>query len=72
MQDFENNSPYSPVEAAHILRDTAESYYYILSGAEKFNTLNAAHKHHLSKAIDRANDVGRLIDDLVKIVKEEI
>lgn len=72
MQDFDNNNPYSPEAAAHILRDTAESYYYILSGAEKFNTLNAAHKHHLSKAIDRANDVGKVIDELTKILKSEI
>ena len=72
MQDFENTFTYSPSEAAHILRDTAEAYYFILCGAEKINTLTAAHKHHLSKAIDRANDIGKVVDDLTKILKDEI
>ncbi|MEG2637885.1 MAG: hypothetical protein RR992_00065 [Clostridiales bacterium] len=55
-----------------MLRDTAEAYYYILSGAEKFNALTVAHKHHLSKAVERANDIGKVVDELTKILKDEL
>ena len=72
MQCFDNNSPYTPEEAAHILRDASEAYYYIVCAAEKMNTLTAAHKHHLGNAIDRANDSGKVIDQLIKVLKEEI
>ncbi len=72
MQNFDNNCPYTPEEAAHLLKDVSESYFYLLSGAEKLNMITAAHKHHLSSAIDRANDAGKVIDQLIKILKDEI
>ena len=28
MQDFDNNSPYTEEEAAHMLRDVSEAYYF--------------------------------------------
>lgn len=72
MQCFDNNSPYTPEEAAHMLRDVSESYYFIISAAEKFNGITAAHKHHLSAALDRANDSGKLVDQLIKTLKSEL
>ncbi len=68
MQDFDNNCPYTPEEAAKMLRDISEAYFYLLSGAEKFNTITAAHKHHLGNALDRANNTGKVIDQLVKVL----
>ena len=55
-----------------MLRDVSEAYYFAVSAAEKFNALTTAHKHQLEKAIDRACDLGKLVDILGKIVKEEI
>ncbi len=72
MQDFDNNCPYSEEEAAHMLRDVSEAYYFTVSAAEKFNNLTAVHKHQLEKAVDRAADLGKLVDTLAKIVKDEI
>ncbi|HMM06540.1 MAG TPA: hypothetical protein PKD52_07740 [Clostridiales bacterium] len=72
MQDFDNNSPYTEEEAARMLRDVTEAYYFAVSAAEKFNALTAAHKHQLEKAIDRAADLGKVVDTLGKIVKDEL
>ena len=72
MQDFANNCPYSEGEAAHMLRDVAEAYYFAVAAAEKFNAMTIAHKHQLEKAIDRAADLGKVVDTLGKIVKVEL
>ncbi len=72
MQDFDNNSPYTEEEAAHMLRDVSEAYYYAVCAAEKFNAITIAHKHQLEKAVDRASDLGKLVDTLGKIVKDEL
>lgn len=72
MQCFDNNSPYTPEEAAHMLRDVSESYYFLISAAEKYNTITAAHKHHLSAALDRANDGGKVVEQLLKVLKSEL
>ena len=72
MQNFDNNSPYTAEEAAHLLKDLSESYFYLLSGAEKFNAITAAHRHHLGNAIDRANDAGKVIDQLLRVLRDEI
>lgn len=71
MQDFDNNCPYTEKEITRMLRDAAEAYYFAVCAAEKFNTLTVAHKHHLSRAVDRAADMGKLVDTLAKAVKEE-
>lgn len=72
MQEFDNNCPYNEEEAAHMLRDVSEAYHFAACAAEKFNALTSAHKHQLEKAIDRAADLGKLVDTLTKIVKEEL
>lgn len=72
MQDFDNNTPYSEEEAAHLLRDVTEAYHLAVCAAEKFNGVTTAHKHQLEKAIDRASELGKLVDMLAKIVKEEL
>lgn len=72
MTSFDNNCPYTPEEAAKLLKELSESYFYLLSGAEKLNMITAAHKHHLGSAIDRANDTGKVIDRLIKILRDEI
>lgn len=71
MQDFDNNRPYSEEEVAHMLRDVAEAYYFSVCAAEKFNALTVAHKHQLTRAVDRAADLGKLVDCLSKAVKDE-
>ena len=72
MQDFDNNSPYTVEEAAQMLRNVAEAYYFAVSAAEKFNALTVAHKHQLEKAVDRAADLGKVVDSLGEIVKDEL
>lgn len=71
MQDFDNNRPYNDEEVAHMLRDVAEAYYFSVCAAEKFNALTVAHKHQLGRAIDRAADLGKLVDSVAKTVKDE-
>ncbi|MBR5328858.1 MAG: hypothetical protein IKV45_01480 [Firmicutes bacterium] len=71
MQDFDNNCHYSEEEVAHMLRDVAEAYYFSVCAAEKFNALTVAHKHQLVRAVDRASDLGKLVDCLAKAVKDE-
>ena len=55
-----------------MLRDVSEAYHFAVCAAEKFNALTVAHKHQLEKAIDRAADLGKLVDTLGKIVKDEL
>lgn len=72
MQDFANNSPYCEEEVTHMLRNVAEAYYFAVCAAEKFNMLTTAHKHQLERAIDRACDLGKLVDAAAKSVKDEM
>lgn len=72
MQDFERNCSYDEKEAAHMLRDVSEAYYYAVCAAEKFNALTVAHKHQLNRAVDRASELGKLVEVLTKAVKDEI
>ncbi len=55
-----------------MLRDVAEAYYFAVAAAEKFNAMTIAHKHQLEKAIDREADLGKVVDTLGKIVKDEL
>ena len=71
MQDFDNNSSYTEQEVTRMLRDTAEAYYFAVCAAEKFNTLTVAHKHHLTRAVDRASEMGKIVDVIGKAVKDE-
>ncbi|MBQ4091935.1 MAG: hypothetical protein IJC82_01300, partial [Firmicutes bacterium] len=37
----------------------------------KFNALTVAHKHQLNRAVDRASELGKLVEVLTKAVKDE-
>lgn len=71
MQDFDNNCPYAEEEVARMLRDVSEAYYFAVCAAEKFNSLTVAHKHQLTRAVDRAADLGKLVECMAKSVKDE-
>lgn len=48
-----------------ILKQLVESYRLLVGAAEEFNRITLAHKKDLSNAIDRADNLGDIIDDII-------
>lgn len=55
-----------------ILKPLVESYRLLVGSAEEFNRITLAHKKDLSKAINRADDLGDIIDDVIDILDSTI
>lgn len=48
------------------LKPLSESYRLLVGAAEEFNGITLAHKKDLEDAIDRADDLGDIIDKVIK------
>lgn len=47
-----------------ILNSISNSYRLLVGAAEEFNRITLVHRHEAEKAIDRADDLGDIIDDV--------
>ncbi|MGI6711947.1 MAG: hypothetical protein ACOX4L_04320 [Bacillota bacterium] len=47
------------------LKPLAESYKLLVCAADEFNNIALAHKKDVKKAIDRADNLGDIIDDVI-------
>lgn len=52
------------------LKPLAESYRLLVSAADEFNGIAPAHKKDVKKAIDRAGNLGDIIDDVISTLDE--
>lgn len=49
-----------------VLEPLSESYRLLVGAADEFNKITLAHKKDLEAAIDRADDLGDIIDKVIK------
>jgi hypothetical protein len=49
-----------------ILSSISNSYRLLVGAAEEFNRITLVHRHEAEEAIDRADDLGDIIDDVEK------
>ncbi|MDF2840983.1 MAG: hypothetical protein K0Q99_1755 [Clostridia bacterium] len=47
-----------------ILASLSNSYRLLIGGAEEFNRITLVHRHEAEEAIDRADELGDIIDDV--------
>jgi len=59
-------------EIISYLKPLVESYRLLVGSAEEFNKITLAHKKDLEKAIDRANELGEIIDKLLNFLDSEM
>ena len=55
-----------------LLKGLTESYHTLISSAETFNRLSFSSKDDVEDAVDRADDLGDLIDDVLEMLKMQI
>lgn len=55
---------------ADILTKLVSSYRLLIGGAAEFNTIAMAHKNDVKDAIKRADALGDIIDDYIKILEK--
>jgi len=53
-------------QLVQLLKPLSESYRLLVGAADEFNKITLAHKKDLSDAIHRADDLGEIIDKLIK------
>jgi hypothetical protein len=53
-----------------LLRNYVEMYRLLVSSATELNTVPLAKKSEVKHAIDRINEIGELIDDLLKVIEK--
>ncbi|MBB6716520.1 hypothetical protein [Clostridium gasigenes] len=54
---------------ADLLGKFVNAYRLLIAGAGELNTIALSKKNEVKDALDRAEDVGAIIDDLVKIIE---
>ncbi|MEG1287432.1 MAG: hypothetical protein RSD13_05205 [Clostridium sp.] len=54
---------------ADLLGKFVNSYRLLIGGAGELNNIALAKKNEVKDALDRAEDVGAIIDDLVKVIE---
>lgn len=54
---------------ADLLSKLSNSYRLLVAGAGELNVIALANKKDVRKAIKRANELGRVIDDLIKVLE---
>ena len=54
---------------ADLLGKFVNSYRLLIGGASELNGINLAKKEVIKDALERAEDVGSIIDDLVKVIE---
>ncbi|MGI6685108.1 MAG: hypothetical protein ACOX47_06480 [Bacillota bacterium] len=62
----------STAQLVTTIKSLSESYRLLVEAAEEFNKITLAHKRDLEDAIDRADDLGDIIDKLIKILDKSI
>lgn len=53
---------------ADLLSKLSNSYRLLVAGAGELNVIALANKKDVRKAIKRANELGRIIDDLIRVL----
>jgi len=53
-----------------ILATISNSYRLLVGAAEEFNRISLVHRHDAEEAIDRADDLGDIIDDVDRELKK--
>lgn len=53
-----------------ILASISSSYRLLVGAAEEFNRISLVHRHDAEEAIDRADDLGDIIDDVDRELKK--
>ncbi|MDF2890062.1 MAG: hypothetical protein K0R80_429 [Clostridia bacterium] len=53
-----------------ILATISNSYRLLVGAAEEFNRISLVHRHDAEEAIDRADDLGEIIDDVDRELKK--
>ncbi|MEL7566733.1 MAG: hypothetical protein AAGU27_17890 [Dehalobacterium sp.] len=54
------------IDLIFVLKPLSESYRLLVGAADEFNKIALAHKKDLEDAIDRADDLGDIIDKVIK------
>ncbi|HHT63844.1 MAG: hypothetical protein ACOX4H_08255 [Bacillota bacterium] len=63
----ENNNYHDTIsQLIAFLKPMSESYRLLVGAADEFNKITLAHKKDLEDAINRADDLGDIIDKLIK------
>lgn len=69
-RDWDDNPLYREIRALNdILTPMASSYRLLAGAAEEFNRIALAHRKDVEDAIDRADDMGHIVDDVQKRLK---
>ncbi len=55
---------------ADLLTKLVNSYRLLIAGAHELNSISLAHRRDVKDALDRADDLGKVIDHLVEALKD--
>lgn len=53
-----------------LLNSMVNSYRLLIGGAAELNNINVAKKSDVKDAVDRVDELGKIIDSLLKVIKE--
>lgn len=59
-------------ESAGLLNSLASSYRMLVDAAREFNCISLAHRHDVEEAIERADKLGEIIDEVLKELKKQV
>lgn len=58
------------VKLTDLLKRYVDSYRLLVAGASELNTISERRTKEVEKAIDRVNEIGGVIDDLLKVIEK--
>lgn len=59
-------------ELTGLLGSLVSSYRYLVGGADEFNKITLAHKDDVEDAIERADELGEIVDKLIKELEHQV
>lgn len=60
------------LELTDLLSSLVGSYRYLIGGADELNRITLAHRDDVEDAVDRADDLGDIIDKIISELKKQV